>query len=306
MCFKIFDRGENKNPLFLEPVGLPTYVVFCDFDETYLAHENTGEQKFWRSKLEEFLFTNCQHLGLLFGFVTGSNIDTVFSKLRKYELNIVPHFIASSLGTELTYFDSHNAVGSLDQDWEKTLSESNYRKKTLALLIKELEEKHKIALDPQTLLGNSKYKNSYYYYMNESKSAHEILECIRCLAKNYEMNVNISCCNPLAGDPLNAYDIDFIPDRAGKNQVVKYLLSKNKISPENSFAFGDSGNDIEMLKMVGHGYLVANATEEAKTNHGRILEQPYAEGILTAVTAYFRSMKIKLFEGSDDSCSLNI
>jgi kanosamine-6-phosphate phosphatase len=64
---------------------------------------------------------------------------------------------------------------------------------------------------------------------------------------------------------------------------VQHILSTINIPPENSLAFGDSGNDLEMLQLVKHGYLVANATEEAKSQHDHILPYPHAQGILSAI-----------------------
>jgi hydroxymethylpyrimidine pyrophosphatase-like HAD family hydrolase len=37
------------------------------------------------------------------------------------------------------------------------------------------------------------------------------------------------------------------------------------IRPEDMAAFGDSGNDFEMLKFVGQGYAVENAAPKVKT-----------------------------------------
>ena len=52
----------------------------------------------------------------------------------------------------------------------------------------------------------------------------------------------------MAGDPENSYDVDFIPLRTGKPYIVDFILDKFAIERENSFAFGDSGNDVDMLK----------------------------------------------------------
>ncbi|MDI5788111.1 HAD family hydrolase [Bacillus licheniformis] len=42
--------------------------------------------------------------------------------------------------------------------------------------------------------------------------------------------------------------MDFIPLRTGKPYIVDFILDKFAIERENSFAFGDSGNDVDMLK----------------------------------------------------------
>ena len=49
-----------------------------------------------------------------------------------------------------------------------------------------------------------------------------------------------------------------------KGLTVKVMLEKYNISPQNTMAFGDQWNDLEMLKFVKYGYLMGNATEELK------------------------------------------
>ena len=55
----------------------------------------------------------------------------------------------------------------------------------------------------------------------------------------------------------------------------------------NTIAFGDSGNDVEMLKTVKHGYLLGNATEEAKGLHDKVTVSHYSSGILEVLKKTF-------------------
>ena len=95
---------DHKTKL-LPPVTKPKYIIFTDFDETYLAYENKECHKNAQKQLEEYLLNNSQEKQIVFGWVTSSSITSVFSKMRRYELRLLPHFIASRLGTELMYFD---------------------------------------------------------------------------------------------------------------------------------------------------------------------------------------------------------
>ena len=54
----------------------------------------------------------------------------------------------------------------------------------------------------------------------------------------------------------------FMPAGAGKTEAVKALAGASGISPEDTVAFGDDRNDLEMLKMCGTGIAVANAVPE--------------------------------------------
>ena len=49
-----------------------------------------------------------------------------------------------------------------------------------------------------------------------------------------------------------------------RNKIKYDELKKYDISPEETMAFGDQWNDLEMLKFVKYGYLMGNATEELK------------------------------------------
>ena len=58
--------------------------------------------------------------------------------------------------------------------------------------------------------------------------------------------------------------IDLILPGCHKASGLKRLAKRRGISPEQCAAFGDGGNDIEMLKYCGHSYAMANAPEEVK------------------------------------------
>ncbi|BBP86934.1 hypothetical protein BsIDN1_05520 [Bacillus safensis] len=101
----------------------------------------------------------------------------------------------------------------------------------------------------------------------------------KTLAKERGVAVNINKCNPLAGDPADCYDVDFLPVGTGKDEIVRFMLNQYDLSKDQGFAFGDSGNDLRMLQSVTHGFLVQNATAEAKRHHHQICHHGYAKGI---------------------------
>ncbi len=54
-----------------------------------------------------------------------------------------------------------------------------------------------------------------------------------------------------------------VTKRAFRKQVVfLYLGKKLGIAPEEMMVFGDSGNDLDMIKMAGIGVAMANAEPE--------------------------------------------
>ncbi|WP_096435603.1 Cof-type HAD-IIB family hydrolase [Alteribacter populi] len=58
--------------------------------------------------------------------------------------------------------------------------------------------------------------------------------------------------------------IDVLPPGGSKAKGIEEMLKKLGIPVENTYAFGDGLNDLEMLKYVGCGVAMGNAVPEAK------------------------------------------
>lgn len=267
----------------LPEVENPKYIVFSDFDETYFPHQLTHERKGHIQALEETIIEKSKKSGLVFGLVTGSSIEAVFEKMHRGGFQYFPHFIASDLGTEIRYFNNLKQ-GKIDEEWLSRIANGEYHPDKIKEIINLLAGKN-IILDSQSQMGVSKYKSNYYYFCKNEEEDQINLKYIRQIAKDFKIGININRCNPLAGDPENAYDIDFIPLGTGKDEIVKYILSKFKVDSQNGIAFGDSGNDLKMLQAVKHGFLLENATSEAKKGHELLTIGSYSEGIRNTINA---------------------
>lgn len=77
--------------------------------------------------------------------------------------------------------------------------------------------------------------------------------------------------------------IELIPIGISKATGIEILIKEIGISKENTYAFGDSFNDFEMLKFVKHGIAVGNADPELKKHikiHTKdIFENGISEGL---------------------------
>lgn len=60
------------------------------------------------------------------------------------------------------------------------------------------------------------------------------------------------------------YFLEILPHHVNKGTALEFLASYLHILPQEMMAIGDAENDIPMLKMVGMGVAMANATEEVK------------------------------------------
>jgi N-acylneuraminate cytidylyltransferase len=73
--------------------------------------------------------------------------------------------------------------------------------------------------------------------------------------------------NPVVEARCKKLDIEFyqgVEDSGGKLSILKTLLEREKISPEDVAYIGDDVNDIEALKYVGFPVTVADGHEEVK------------------------------------------
>ena len=80
--------------------------------------------------------------------------------------------------------------------------------------------------------------------------------------------------------------VEFIPKGTSKATGIKWLCEYLKVSSEDTYAFGDSINDKDMLEFVGHGVCIGNGTEAAKAVAEYITTDIHDNGIYNAMKHY--------------------
>lgn len=81
----------------------------------------------------------------------------------------------------------------------------------------------------------------------------------------------------------NDYGMDIISESGSKKEGIKRVLEYYKIPLENTMAFGDGENDIEMLEYVALGVAMGNAEEKVKKAADYITDDADNDGILCAL-----------------------
>ncbi|MDO5710034.1 MAG: HAD family hydrolase, partial [Coriobacteriales bacterium] len=81
--------------------------------------------------------------------------------------------------------------------------------------------------------------------------------------------------------------IDLIVDGCHKASGLDKLAERWDIDPAECATFGDGGNDIEMLRWAGHGYAMANATDEVKEAADYICPSNNEQGVLSTLEELF-------------------
>lgn len=82
--------------------------------------------------------------------------------------------------------------------------------------------------------------------------------------------------------------IDLIIPGCHKAAGLKCLVERWKITPDQCAAFGDGGNDIEMLRYCKHSYAMANAGEEVKRVAKHVCPSNEDDGVLVTLDQLFQ------------------
>ena len=77
--------------------------------------------------------------------------------------------------------------------------------------------------------------------------------------------------------------IDIIPKGSGKSSGIQQFLDLHGIRPEETMAFGDGENDIEMLTFVGIGVAMGNAGDAVKAAADYVTDDVDDDGIEKAL-----------------------
>ena len=72
---------------------------------------------------------------------------------------------------------------------------------------------------------------------------------------------------------------DVIPANGGKGAAVEKMMAYYGIVPEETMAFGDGKNDIELLRAVGMGVAMGNASDEVKRQAKAVCRSVEEDGI---------------------------
>lgn len=76
---------------------------------------------------------------------------------------------------------------------------------------------------------------------------------------------------------------DVIPEKGGKAKGIDAMLGHFGLSRDQAIAFGDGGNDSDMLKHVGIGIAMGNAVQEAKKIADYVTDEIDQDGIYKAL-----------------------
>lgn len=80
--------------------------------------------------------------------------------------------------------------------------------------------------------------------------------------------------------------VEFVPKNTSKATGIKWVCDNLGIAIENTYAIGDSVNDLDMLEFVSHGIAMGNASEEPRSVAEYVTEDIHADGLYLAMKHY--------------------
>lgn len=84
------------------------------------------------------------------------------------------------------------------------------------------------------------------------------------------------------------YCVDIVPAHIHKGNALQEIMKRYAIHPEEILAFGDAGNDIEMLQLATYGYAMENAKDIIKDQVIHVAPSNDEDGVLQVMEQYLK------------------
>eukprot|EP00475_Leptophrys_vorax_P000767 TRINITY_DN10420_c0_g1_i1.p1 TRINITY_DN10420_c0_g1~~TRINITY_DN10420_c0_g1_i1.p1 ORF type:complete len:354 (+),score=-0.51 TRINITY_DN10420_c0_g1_i1:38-1099(+) len=245
-------------------------LLVSDLDNTMVDHKDGNH-----TALREFgsLWQSAFSSNSLLVYSTGRS-PTLYLELKSQVPLLTPDMVICSVGTEIKYGADMRADGG----WEAYLDEGWDRQAVVE------EAKQFSQLRFQTDSEQRPHKVSFHL---DKADAGAVVEPLRAKLRARGLPAKLIY--------SGGYDLDILPERAGKGQALAYLLRRFTEAgkpPRHTLACGDSGNDAELFEVQGaYGVIVGNAMEELvawydahkDTRHVFRATQRCAGGIVQAI-----------------------
>lgn len=247
-----------------EGIGVrqPRELLVSDIDNTLLGS---------RDALTEFSEWLAGEPEMAFAIASGRSFHSAMSVLEQEDAPL-PDIMITSVGSEIYYRAENGPEYRADPEWAEWIAEGWDRAGILAAL-QELP-----GIRPQSPLEQRRFKLSYLSPANPDAAA-TIAE--RLIAAGLQATVMGS----------HARYIDILPPRASKGTAVEFVRKRLGLVTRQVYVAGDSGNDVEMLRLLPNAIVVGNFCDQLRSrpelDHCHFAPRRYARGILDGV-AYFR------------------
>ncbi|WP_264046135.1 HAD-IIB family hydrolase [Methylobacterium flocculans] len=242
------------------PLSAPRQLLVCDIDNTLVGCAAAlGIFRRWRSRQD----------GLAFGVATGRSLHSAMAVLEQQDTPR-PQVMITSVGSEIYHLDANGVTYTADAAWRATVS-LGWDREGVGAALADLA-----GLVPQGPLEQRGHKLSYF---GDAATAQRV----RARLARAGLAVTV----------IHSHGryLDVLPQAASKGTAVDHVRAFYGLPERAVFVAGDSGNDIEMLRLGAQAIIVGNYSDDLASNaalkHSYVARASHARGIIEGV-GHFR------------------
>lgn len=227
------------------------HILICtDLDRTLLPNGLQPESPHAR----EYFHQLVARPEVSVSYVTGRHRELVLAAIDEYQLPI-PDYVIGDVGTSI--YSIVNEQWLLWDSWQQEIGTSwhGLTHDSLASLFTDLD-----SLRLQEPEKQNTYKLSYY-----AKPTINVETLLNEIQERLEHNAIAASLIWSIDETTNTGLLDILPKAATKRHAVEFLINQQGYNLRNTLFAGDSGNDLPVLTSPIHSVLVANATDEVRT-----------------------------------------
>ena len=245
--YKIQENGEDclvfKKTIvrFNKTPNTTSFVFSIDLDGTLLG-DALAMKEFEICWLRNCFFDSKK----LLVYNTGRNFKSAVDILKEH-FGLMPDVFINSCGTEIFLYDAQTMDYQIEETWKL--------KQAISFPVKDIEIELKKLGEWILSINVNDLRISFTAKINDLNQNMSKLMEIKSLFSDKKIDIIIS------GYGEYRY-IDLLSSDGGKGKALKHLISFLKMNDANSYAFGDSLNDVDMLEMANFGIVVSNLQED--------------------------------------------
>ena len=226
-------------------------LICTDLDRTLIPNGPQPESPLARQHFAKLV----SHAEISLAYVSGRHRSLIEQAIAEYSLP-VPEFVIGDVGTTI-YRVGTSHEWQHDSIWENAISQ-DWGENSHADLVRLLTDVSPLKIQESD--KQNRCKLSYYVPLQADTAALSelITTRLQCAGANCRLIWSID-------EQADVGLLDILPQGASKYHAIRALIREHDFNLEDTVFCGDSGNDIEVLVSPIPSVLVANASNEVRT-----------------------------------------
>jgi len=231
-------------------------ILLCtDLDRTLLPNGDQPESEQARPTFKRL----AQHPELSLAYVTGRHRALVLDAIKEYQLP-TPDYVIGDVGSSI--YIVNDGQWHADEDWQATIAPDwhGLHHDELAQLFSDITELRLQEKEKQNTFKLSYYTSPDIPVDSLQTRMLQILET-RGIHANIIWSID---------EQLRLGLLDILPRSASKLHAIEFLIQRRGYDQQRTVFAGDSGNDLLVLGSHIRAVLVANASDDVRTEALRL------------------------------------